>query len=307
MHFLIPLLLLFGWLQPGYAAGTTIEQQSAWALKTATTATITKDHFCANEAVFNRGYHLAIARNLIGQSSLVLTVPETRLVPGTAVPVRLALDGKQMRDAQGQARSQSVLVIPFGWDEDLTGALSVAKRIGIATSDFTLAFSIYDNSEAMSRLASCTASLLERAPDASGLSSDVGNALHKAGLSQQTHLVQMGLDTQKSTAENYVVDGIYGGSDLVKGDDAQAAMLDYIDRLELMCKSKFDSTLGAPPPGRHPVVTADAVCKHGPTGSLTSLLFTGNGDDTRVYYFESDAQRREQITRLRDRLAQALQ
>ncbi len=307
MRFLIPFLLLFGWVQPGAAAALTIEQQSAWALKTATTATITKDHFCANEAVFNRGYHLAIARNLIGQSSLVITMPDARLAPGTTMPVRVALDGKPMRDAQGQARSQTILVIPFGWDEDLTGALSVAKRIGITTSDLSLAFSIYDNGEAMSRLASCTASLLERAPDGSGLSSDVSWTLRQAGLSQQAHLVQVGLDVPKSTAETYVINGIYGGSDIVKGDDAQTAMLDYIDRLELLCKSKFDSTLGAAGEGRHPVVTADATCKNGPTGAMTALIFTGNGDDSRVYYFESDVQRREQITKLRDRLAQALQ
>ena len=290
------------------AATVDVVQQGAWTLRTATSAQMTKDFFCASQAQFDRGYGLVVARNLLGQSSLVLTWPDTKAAVGSTVPLRITMDQKPLRDVTATVRDSNTLVAALGWDDDALNSLSSAGRVMIAATDIGVRYNFKDANSAITRLTSCTASLLDRLPNSAGLSPDVRNALKKAGI-KDVHMVQVTAGT-KGAPENFIVDGIFGGSAMLSEGkpDVSDRMLDYVDQLELLCRSRFSSDLGAPVPAKAggQLTTAEAKCDTLHTGTVTALMFVSDESKARVYYFEADKSRADQVRALRDKLVDAL-
>ncbi len=288
------------------AATTDVEQQGAWVLRTATSAQMTKDYFCASEGHFARGYSLIAARNLLGQSSLVMIWPGANLTPGATVPLRISADQKAILDVKAMVKAPDTLVAALGWDDDALSTLGAARAITVTENNLTVRYDTKDSNAAFSRVNSCTASLLDRLPTAAGLSPDVRNALKAANL-DDAHMVQV--QDGKKGAENFLVNGIFGGSAVLDNGnpDISQRMLDYIDQLELVCGSRFSSELGAPVPGKDgDITTAEAKCDALHTGTMTALAFVGGGDHPRVYYFETDKSRAEQAKQMRDKLVNGL-
>jgi len=287
------------------AATTDVEQQGTWTLRTATSAQMTKDYFCASEGHFARGFSLVAARNLLGQSSLVLTWPGANLPVGTTVPLRISADKKAILDIKATAKTPETLVAALGWDDEAMASLGEAHHINVVQNTMTVRYDVKNGGAAFGRLNSCTASLLDRLPDSSGLSPEVRKTLKSASMAD-VRVVQV-VDDKKG-AENFIIGGIFGGSapvDAGKSDVSQR-MLDYIDQLELLCASRFSSELGAPVPGKDgDITTAEAKCDALHTGTITALAFTG-GDSPRVYYFETDKAHAIQATQLRDKLVSAM-
>jgi hypothetical protein len=303
----IRLLTLIYLLLPAaaFAAPPAMEQEGAWVLRTATTAKMTKDYFCASDAKFSNQYGMVVARNILGQTSLLLTWPGMTGSDGMTVPLRISLDGKPLRDALAVLKTNGLLIAPLGWDDDAIQQLANAKQVSFSTAKANVQLRLKENEAAFNRLNSCTASLLDRLPDTGALSTPVRNTLNKAGLGHGRS-IQV-IDNLK--AENFIVDGIFGGSTPLDSDksDITQRMLDYVDQLELLCRAQFSSKLGAPNPiNGGEIITAEAKCDAQHTGNVTALVFVNNGSSPRVYYFEGDKERMPQITALRDLVAKSL-
>lgn len=289
-----------------HAVATDVEQQGGWTLRTSTSGQMTKDYFCASEGHFSHDFALVVARNLLGQSSLVLTWPGFTGAPGTSVPMRISVDQKTLRDVQAVAKGNNTLVAALGWDDEALGKLGAAKRITFAASVMNVRYNAKDNNAAFARLNSCTASLLDRLPDSKGLSSEVRRTLDKAHLGE-VRMIQVA--DSKNSSENFLVDGTFGGSAVLdKGkSDVTQRMLDYVDQLELLCRARFSSQLGAPIPVKGgELIMAEAKCDTLHTGTITALAFVNDGSKPRVYYFEADKSNTSKVTALRDRLADAV-
>lgn len=302
--FVIAVLLL-----PGVARAdmTDVAQQDNWTLHTATGA-LTKDYFCASSAQFTQGknsYGLTVARNLLGQSSLVITWPGLGATPGSAVDVRVSLEQKPLRDITATAGSANTLVAPLGWDNDAVDQLAAAPRVSLAVGTTTVQYELKDNADAIHRLGSCTAAALEKLPDSSGLSSEVRGMFKKAGISAVHQVPAHG-------GENFMVGDLFGGSEILPANknkpDLTQSMLDEMDALEARCHARFSSDLGAPVPTVEggELVTAEAQCSTLHSGSFTAMSFVRHGDVTQVYYVETDQNRADQARALRDKIAGAL-
>lgn len=300
------LLCLLGLSYPAHAA-TTVEQQGAWVLRTATSNKMTKDYFCAAEGRFDTSHRMIMARNIIGQTSLIVTWPGFNGAVGSQIPLRLNIDKNPLRDAQATIKAPNLLVVPFGWDDDVLNQLTNAKKITLNAANASLQFNIKDSSKAFTRLNSCTASLADRLPPSSNLSGTVSKALTKSGFG---HAKTLAVNDSKNNAENFLLDDIFGGTAVMQNesDDITQTMLSYVDQLELMCRSRFTSELGAATPiSGGEITTADAKCDAAHTGTFTALAFVKTGGKPRVYYFEGEKNRAQQLKSLRDILARNLQ
>lgn len=266
---------------------------------------MTKDYFCASEGSFTNNYTMVLARNILGQTSLIMGWPGFNAALGQTVPLRITINQTPLRDVQATMKAADMLVVPLGWDDEALAKIADAKQIDFTTAKTTLRYNIKDTSKAFTRLNSCTASLIDRLPDSTGLSSEVGRTLKNSGLGHAKILQVSGL--KEDEAENFIVDGVFGGAALLSGKgDVSQRMLEYIDQLELLCKARFSSELGAPVPiSGGEVTTAEAKCDSAQTGTTTALTFVKNGDTARVYYFESDKNHAQQVKTLRDRLAKS--
>jgi len=288
------------------AADASVEQQGNWTLRTSTSTQMTKDYFCASEGEFARGYKMVLARNILGQTSVILTWPDFTGATGTTVPLRLSVDDVPLRDMQANLKAPGLLVIPMGWDDEALNKLTDAKHVTFTSANNKSVFDIKDSSRAFTRLNSCTASLIDRLPASDGLSADVKATMLKAGLSH-TKVIQVSGNDKAS--DNFIVDNIFGGSTLLTDGSADLTtrMLTYVDQLELICRSRFSSELSAPMPAADgEIMTAEARCDAPHNSSATTLIFLNTDGKTRVYYFETDGSRADQAKALRDRLLQSL-
>jgi hypothetical protein len=284
----------------GRAMTTDVEQKGSWTLRTSTAGALTKDYFCVNDANFARGYQLMMARNLLGQSSLIFVWPEFKGANGTLVPLRIGIEQKALRDLQAVVKGPGMLVAALGWDDAAMQDLSRAKRITVTGSQVNVRYNVKGNESSFDRLNSCGASLLDRLPDTAGLSAEVRKVLRTADLS---HARQVRVASDNRNLDHFMIDGIFGGSATLPGDgkDISQRMLDYIDRLELLCKSRFSSELGAPSPiPGGEMITAEAKCDSRASGTVTPIVIASQNGKARVFFYETEKNRAAQARTLRD-------
>ncbi len=304
----IRLFLLLALLLPtaAMAATTSVHQEGTWTLRTSTSAQMTKDYFCASEGKFSKDFTMVLARNILGQTSLILNWPGYAGNVGSVAPLRISVDKNSLRDVQATLKAPDMLVVPLGWDDEALNQLADAKQVTLASAKMNVRYDIKDSSKAFTRLNSCTASLIDRLPGIQGMSSGLNATLSKSGLS---HAKLIQVSDAKNGAENFMIDGVFGGSVELAGDkgDVTQRMLEYVDQLELLCRAKFSSELGAPTPvSGGEIATAEAKCDAAHTGTITALLFANDGGKPRVYYLEGDRDRLAQIRSLRDMIAKSL-
>lgn len=288
------------------AAVTDVNQQGDWTLRTSSSAEMTKDYFCASEGKFERGFTMMMAQNILGQTSIILNWPGFDGATNAIVPIRITADGKALRDVQANLKSPELLVIPMGWDSDGLHKLANAKRLNFETSKVNVQYDIKDNDKAFARLNSCTASLIDRLPVITDANNDVSKVLEESGLK---YAKRMQVPGENDGTENFLIDGAFGGSEKLskdKGDVAQR-MLQYVDQLELLCRAQFSSELGGPMPiSDGEISTAEAKCDAPHTGTFTALAFVNKGGNSRVYYFEGDKDKAQQLRTLRDMVVKHL-
>lgn len=288
------------------ASVVDVDQKDGWTLRTSSSTEMTKDYFCASEGKFERGFSMMMAQNILGQTSLILDWPGFDGATNAIVPIRISVDGKALRDVQANLKSPELLVIPMGWDSEGLQKLANAKRLNFETSKVNVRYNVQDNDKAFARLNSCTASLIDRLPSIADANNDVSKVLEESGLKYAKRIKVPG---ENDGTENFLIDGTFGGSEKLTKDkgDVTQRMLQYVDQLELLCRAQFSSELGGPTSiSDGEVSTAEAKCDAPHTGTFTALAFVNKGGNTRVYYFEGDKERADQLRTLRNMVVKGL-
>lgn len=221
-------------LSQAYAA------EAGWSLRSETSIPLKVTDYCVATLKQAGQPDFRLAKNSLGQTTLLFTPAQPWSVSGA--PVQILLGNKLIRQANITQMNNGDIQIPLGWEEKWLTDMPDQSVLLLKQGNSSQKFQLNKIQKAVAQLGTCIDSAWSQQPDLGGLPAEIEPLLRQANW-LNTHI----LLTHSDEGDAYLIktDSSYTHLKEIKSsEDLDALLLSKVDPLEPKCRGYFQSTLG---------------------------------------------------------------